>query len=603
MSDELQVDPPASAPENVAPPTDSFRAACERQGLTDPALIQLAERIARGAPDLVPHEAISVLVQPGVADSLADIPGVAERILEWSATDTLFRRTVFPRFAEALRARALRPRALAEEVYQRALRALRDSYLPQARACLEELLPELAPERAVRVYEELFTALDSPEKLTDMVRLFLLPRVLPRDALAGQMAGQRAARWLTVAPEHLEELLSLAIAPPYKLMAVSVCLDRHPEATGTVALVLASRPELLLDVLPRLVESQARQVFEQAVEVVKPGKLIDDLLRRAERMPTALLDFCLETLLNKGEGGLAWARRSWKDLVRLLPGGRSSAALARLVLERPDNEPDGDLLDFLAEVERSNASRHLAPEERQYLSDQLSIEGFLRKPALDEEKLTDVASAVRRLVPGPLAEKLRDRVTRAVREVLWKLPIDPQVGLERVLVLLGPVLAGGAGELYAYLIDEYQKRRDLLQRALLIHALIAVGFGETHRSELNEQVDPGEAVELLALVRKKRGGEEVVRYLEERVRNWAPSAREQWLTATTPGAKPISRRKPPAPAPAGNKPPARRWIGWSDVVLFVGVVLLVILGAILWYWFHPAEPSQPQSRPVPVRPS
>jgi hypothetical protein len=566
----------------------------------DPSLLRLAERIAgRAEPPVGPNEVMSVLTQPHVADALADVPGVAERVLEWSAQDASFRRGVLARFAEVLRARPMRPRALAEEVYQNGIRALREGDLARARACLEELLPELAPERGVRVYEELFNSLNDPEALTDAVRLPLLPKVLPRDALMGQVAGQRAARWLGVEPAHLEEALALSIAPPYKLLAVTVCLDRHRDATDAVATVLSSRAELLLDVLPRLTDAQAREVFTKVV-ALKPGRLVEDLMRRADRLPGPLLDFCLETLFLRGEGGIPFARRSWKDLVRILPGGRSSAALAKLVLDRPENEAEGDLVDFLAEVQRSGADKHMSISDRERLGDQVGIEAFLRKPSLDEEKLTVVATELARLPAGAVSAKACERVERTLTDLLWKLPIDPQVALERVLSLLGGPLAGGPGQLYARLIANYKERRDLTSHAMMVHALVALGLGEVNRGELNDKMDPKQTEEFLAVVRKRNGGAEVLRFVEERTRNWSEESRGRWQAVTAPtvkvsvlpvlDAEAVVDAEPVASAAASPPPmPRKRWLGWSDVVLFVGVVVLAIGAAVVWYMVVPPK--------------
>jgi hypothetical protein len=578
-------------------PTEAFRVACERLGLTSLTLVSLAERMVNADPELHPAEAIPALQQAGAADSLADVPGVAERVLEWSAQDEPFRRAVFGRFADALRARPLRPRALAEEVHQRAIRALHAGDTEQARVCLEELLPALAPERAVRVWEELFTALGSPEDLTDSVRLFLLPRVLPRDVLAGQVAGRVAARWLGVVPERLDELLALSIAPAYKLLAVTVCLDRRRDAVGQLAGVLASRPELLLDVLPRLEEPRARELFLGALPHLKPGRLLDDLMKRADRMPAGLLDLCLESLLSRGEGGLSWARRSWKELLRLVPKGKSVAALARQVLERPESEPDGDLLEFLTEAERAGVGQYLPEGDRQRLQDEVCVEMFLRKPTLDEEKLSALARALGRLPAGAVRHKSCERVAKAVIALLWKLPIDPQIGMERALALLGPVVSSGPTEFYRQMARDYRQRRDLLQNGLLLHAVLAVGLGETHRPDLADQGEPAEAFALVEVLRQKKA-EEVLRYLDERTRTWAPAARTQWEAALTPGAKPPPKR-PAAPkaAKAGaGKAPRRRLIGWSDVLVFLAVLLLVLGAAVVWNNLGPAQQAPPAAR-------
>jgi hypothetical protein len=521
---------------------DAFRAAWERLGLTATDQLDLAWRITHEGPELSPERVQQALERPELAALLVEQNGTAHRLVERALDDAPFRKTYLARLAAALRTRPMELRSQAEEIHQQGVRALSEGNLARARICLEELLPALTPERAERVWGELFTALETPEQLPADVRLFLLPRVLPRDVHAGR--GSRAANWLAVSPERLEEVLALPLAPAYKLLAVESCLVRQREAPLPLVKALGARPELLLELLPRLQdERRARDLFNAALGEMKPGKLADELLRRPDQWSPGLLDHCLETLFQKGEGGPEWARKSWRTLVKVLPAGRCVAVLASQVIEGMGPDPTGALLDFLVAVEKSEAIHHLEPDEQAKLRDLVGVEAYLRKPALDETTLTGLAETLRRLPAGPTADQSRQRVRQAVVDLLWKLPMDPLIALERVLAVLGPVLAGKPGELYRQLIAGYRQRRDLCENKLLIHALASIGFGNSDRAELAGQIDPGDASTLVRQLDQKKGAE-VRRYLETRVQSWKPEARERWQQATTAAqARPVPPRR------------------------------------------------------------
>jgi hypothetical protein len=521
---------------------DTFQATWERLGLTSADQLDLAWRIIHEGQEISPEGVQQALDRPELAALLVEQNGTARRLVERALDDAPFRKTYLARLAAALRTRPMELRSQAEEIHQQGVRGLGEGNLARGRVCLEELLPALAPERAERVWGELFTALEAPEQLPADVRLFLLPRVLPRDVHAGR--GSRAANWLAVSPERLDEVLALPLAPAYKLLAVESCLVRQRELPMPLVKALASRPELLLELLPRLQdERRARDLFNAAVGEMKSGKLADELLRRPDQWSPGLLDHCLEALFQKGEGGAEWVRKSWRGLLKVLPAGRCVAVLASQVLERVGSDPTGALLDFLVAVEKSEAVNHLKPAEQAKLRDLVGVEAYVRKPALDETTLAGLADTLRRLPAGPSADQSRQRLLQTVADLLWKLPMDPLIALERVLAVLGPVLAGKPGELYRQLTVGYRQRRDLCENKLLIHALVSVGFGNSDRAELAGQVDPAEAVTLVRQLDQKKGAE-VRRYLETRVQSWKPEARERWQQATTaPEARPARRRR------------------------------------------------------------
>jgi hypothetical protein len=565
---------------------DRFFATWERLGVQDPALLDLVYRIDQGSAPLSKEDSQATCRHPGLASLLLARPAVAAQVVSWALEDPAYRAAVFPPLLQSLRLQPAVLGQLADHLRAAGVAALRASDLDRARLALEDLLRGAEPGRFRTLWGDLFIALDDPGQLSEEARFFLLPRVLPRDPdEAVPQDAERVRRWLEVPPAQLERLLGLDIPLPHKAAACLTCLAREEPPGPALRRALANHPELLLEVLPDIDPDQrALDLFDAVLKEMRQVRLAKALAGRATLRPP-VLDHCLDAALRRNPGEAEDViREHGKRLVRVLPEGRSVVRMAEVVLLNPaaDAGAHPRLVEFFDKLLACPAAGHLSKQAAERLDDLLVVDRFLKQPSLREEALRNVAAVLGRLPRGsPASAPQCLRVLTAAAEALFQHDKeDVKPALEAVLAVLGPAAGRSPAELYRELVRSFQRRagNQFWKKTDLLHALVAVGFGELKRKGLAEQLDEvyPEAGRLTRQIRASCP-RKVVTALDQRSMFWGREPRKNWRLVMNDAASQESAAEDNRPV--SGKP--LRMFFLLIVGVLAGMLLLAVLLALL----------------------
>ncbi len=510
---------------------DDLKALWQRLGLTDPRQFDLLDRLGRGAGVLTKGEAAEAVKQPAMAAWLSSRGDAVNQFLDWALDDRTFASGPFSRIVQSLRQKPEVLAKLGQAVRDEGVKALKAGDPTRTANALEVVLPMVAPTKAGAVWGDLVGQLADPDALPWAMRGYLLPKFARFRQQQGQAGVDPAlAKWLSVTPERLPELLKLDLPRPYHLAAGRACLQRDGEPTEELARTLGDHPQLTLTLLRPETGDDAHGValFAKLLAVAPQTPWLDDVVGAGDEFPPATRNTFLETALASGNlDAERLIRTRGPRVLELFAGQPGLDRLTTALLAAPPDDllrsaPLHDFLEAVAPTASDPVKARIAAVR--------TAREFVQSPTFEADKLS-AAAAAWAVSPAVLPASAKGAGFDAVAGALARRAEADgfQGDLEATLVHLGGTLANDPADLCENLLRDLRGRSELSRQPAPTTAFLAVLLGAAKAAELDGKLDglDGSAFALASDAAKK-GGSRLLDEIDRRTADWPKPARSRW---------------------------------------------------------------------------
>ena len=507
---------------------DDLLSVCHQCGIDRPDLLNLVYRI-ECKNELAAVDVRRLALYPRFLSHLLGNPDVQRPLIDQFSEDQelagIFAAQVVPVLKENNEAITL----VREGAKQAAVEAILHGKLTQARTLLEHILPAASDASAASTRMEVLDEISNPVVVPWQTRAYLLTQMPTISSEVLRPAF--LSKWLSVPVADLPLLCGLVIPNDWKLCA---CLDslRHAGTTSSLVDTLTNHPELLLELLRRIPgdEDAARNLPSLVAAMLArsnaPAKLLGDLVHRRNQLSPEVTSAFLAAAARSGKIDVfSLASQCGPGLLDVLDGGNNRDTFMARLLDCPAEQllSNGQVLALC-----QAAVQDMAPGEiRDGLESVLAIRSFLNRPALSEARLVRVAQGLKTLRNAAITKRVLQYALAAMLADDDSPHIQPV--LECLIGNLGPVTSSGSGDMYRWLLQQFQTRMEFWDRQHLICAMVAIGLGATESATLlRHSIVTAEPARDLAEDVAKRSKRRVFALIDRQSRAWPVDARLRW---------------------------------------------------------------------------